>query len=113
MGFLVALNEQGSCCSIQSWKEALWESGYTLLFLLTSRTQKHKIFIGEEKRWLCCALRKYVILYLEMWFNGAGNLNYHSRINVEKYEYFIDAREEKNLELLLFFVHNSSVPALS
>jgi len=47
-----------------------------------------------------------------MWFNGAGNLNYHSGINVEKYEYFIDARE-KNLELLLFFVHNSSVSALS
>jgi len=48
-----------------------------------------------------------------MWFNGAGNLNYHSGINVEKYEYFIDAREKKKLELLLFFVHNSSVPALS
>ena len=50
-----------------------------------------------------------------MWFNGAGNLNYHSGINVEKYEYFIDARQEKKfgiIIIIIIFVHNSSVPAL-
>jgi hypothetical protein len=34
-------------------------------------------------------------------------LNYHSRINVEKYEYFIDAREEKiwNYHYFLYIIH--------
>jgi hypothetical protein len=56
-----------------------------------------------------CALRKNVILYLEMWFNGAGNLNYHSRINVEKYEYFTCEREEKiwNYYYFLYIIHQS------
>jgi len=112
-GFLAALNEQGSCCRMQSCKEALWQSGHILLFLLTSRTHKQKFFVGEEKRWLFCALRKYVILYLEMWFNGAGSLNYHRGINVENFEYFIVAREGKIWYYYYFFVHNSSVPALS
>jgi len=37
-----------------------------------------------------------------MWFNGAGGLNYHSGINVEKYEYFIDTREKKFGIIIIF-----------
>ena len=56
-----------------------------------------------------CALRKNVILYLEMWFNGAYELNYHYRINVEKYEYFIVEREGKirNYYFLFYIIYQS------
>jgi hypothetical protein len=91
-------------------RNAFCKLEHTLPFLLTSRSQEHKIFVGEGKiQSSLCPQEKNVILYLEMWFNGAYELNYYYRINVEKYEYFIVEREGKirNYYFLLYIIYQS------